>query len=226
MMESLISIATFGSSIALYSIFQNTCLNRKHEPQGKVNFKDIVKALGVIPHPEGGYFIETYRSGSIPMSSNGLTDLSGTIMTTDRVGSDRNHMTSMIFMATPDASILYFGVNESDHVHYYHGGDSYTYIVIHPDGKIEEIILGGNVLKNEKLQIVFKKGCFKAGYLKGTYCIIGEGVAPGFDFRDFSFVDEDALRQRLKDQPQEIEKYIQYIKPDRRRNFDDYYDKK
>ena len=85
-------------------------------------------------------------------------------------------------------------------------------------------MLGADVSKGEKLQIVFKAGCFKGGYLNGEYCIIGEGVAPGFDFRDFGFVDEDMLRQRVSEQS--FHKYKQFIKPDRRRNFDDYYTEK
>jgi len=32
---------------------------------------DLISALNLIPHPEGGFFIETYRSGSIPMSTQG-----------------------------------------------------------------------------------------------------------------------------------------------------------
>jgi predicted cupin superfamily sugar epimerase len=31
--------------------------------------KDIVGPLNLIPHPEGGFFVETYRSGSEPMST-------------------------------------------------------------------------------------------------------------------------------------------------------------
>lgn len=36
---------------------------------------DLVDALGLIPHPEGGYFLEMHRSGSVPMSSRGQTNL-------------------------------------------------------------------------------------------------------------------------------------------------------
>ena len=189
----------------------------------------IVAALGVVPHPEGGYFVETYRSGSTPMASKGLTAQDGELLQTDREDSARNYMTSIIFMATPDAKVLYFGINKSDHVHYYQGGDSYTYIVVHPTGRVEEIVLGGDVLKGQKLQIVFPAGCFKAGFLNGEYCLIGEGVAPGFDFRDFQFVDENELRAVLSKSDHEKEylnKYLSFVKPDRRRNFDDYYNKK
>jgi hypothetical protein len=45
-----------------------------------------------------------------------------------------------------------------------------------------------------------------------------------FDFVDFDFVHEDALREHLKGHPA-TEELLKYIKPDRRRNFVDYYDK-
>lgn len=167
----------------------------------------------------------------------------------DEVGSTvRNQMTSMIFMATRDAPILYFGINKSDHVHYFHGppGCSYTYVVVYPCGEVKELTLGCDVKNNESLQIVFPRGCFKAGHLNGSHCLIGEGVAPGFDFRDFSFCDEVMLEQRLGQKSSGdngssgsgssgggknvieylMKKYVKYVKPDRRRNFDDYYLKK
>lgn len=148
--------------------------------------------------------------------------MKGNTISTDREGSSRNVMTSIIFMATPDAPILYFGINKSDHVHYYHGGDSYTYIVAEQNGRVYEVTLGPDVQNGHQLQIIFPSGCFKAGHLNGEYCLIGEGVAPGFDFRDFAFVDESQLEGRVSSV--DFQKYLKYVKPDRRRNFHDYYD--
>ena len=39
-----------------------------------INVTDLVEQLQLIPHPEGGFFRETHRSGSVPMTSRGLTD--------------------------------------------------------------------------------------------------------------------------------------------------------
>ena len=36
-----------------------------------MNSEDLVSSLDLIPHPEGGYFLETY---SVPMTSRGQTD--------------------------------------------------------------------------------------------------------------------------------------------------------
>jgi predicted cupin superfamily sugar epimerase len=228
-MSNLIGLAAFLSApLAL----QWCRVNKKQstasgqETAAAVDPLRIASSLGVVPHPEGGYFVETYRSGSEPMASKGLTALDGALLETERDGSSRNVMTSIIFMATKDARILYFGLNKSDHVHYYHGGNSYTYIVVHPDGRVEEIVLGGDVQNGEKLQIVFIAGCYKAGFLNGDYCLIGEGVAPGFDFRDFQFVDENELRKviGMNGDSDLLKKYLPFIKPDRRRNFNDYYE--
>lgn len=217
----LLSAAAFASLPCIL-----TAIRMRNKDDDDENCRRIAEALGVVPHPEGGYFIETYRSGGAPMASRGLTDISAAGLATDREGSMRNYMTSIIFMATRRAPKLYFGINRSDHVHYYHGGDSYTYIVVHPSGSVEEVVLGRDVLRGEMLQIVFPAGCLKAGHLNGTYCLIGEGVAPGFDFRDFEFADENQLLARLAkgENGQDLaERYVAYVKPDRRRNFDDYY---
>ena len=40
----------------------------------KVTAEMMVKELSLIRQPEGGFFLETHRSGAIPMSSQGLTD--------------------------------------------------------------------------------------------------------------------------------------------------------
>lgn len=222
-MDALFSLAAFLAGPAILEAYRRVRgVPATATAGGGVDIAAIASALGVVPHPEGGYFIETYRSGSVPMASKGLTATDGSILTTAREGSARNVMTSMIFMASAQARVLYFGVNMSDHVHYYHGGDSYTYIVVHPDGSAEELVLGRDVSGGEKLQIVFPAGCFKAGYLNGEYCLIGEGVAPGFDFRDFQFVDEDMLRKVLTSGA-DLQKYLCFVKPDRRRNFNDYY---
>jgi predicted cupin superfamily sugar epimerase len=63
----------------------------------------LVAKLGLIPHPEGGFFRETYRSGSEPMKSMGGTDTSGTLMDTDRVPKERNLMTSIYWLLNQDS---------------------------------------------------------------------------------------------------------------------------
>lgn len=93
-----------------------------------VTAETLVKKLGLIPHPEGGFFLETHRSGSIPMTTKGQTDLnvpSDDLVLTSRTdrrpdhNGHRNALTSIYWMPT-SSSKLCLVVNRSDIVHYYH----------------------------------------------------------------------------------------------------------
>jgi len=97
-----------------------------------VTVDTIVKKLGLIPHPEGGFFRETHRAGGTPMTARGETDfnvpnddLVATNRTDRRPDSDgrRNALTSIFWMPTRASPTLLLAINLSDHVHYYHSGD-------------------------------------------------------------------------------------------------------
>ena len=168
---------------------------------------DYVSALDLIPHPEGGYFRETHRSGSIPMSTRGQTDFGQCVsneayqslcLTHHREhrrpdgDSRRNCLTSIIWMPTVKQKMLYLGKNLSDHVHYWQGGNSFEYHIYDPITKsLKREVLGPNVKRGEKLQVPVKGGSWKCGRLlegPSDCSVIGEGVAPGFDFHDFEWI--------------------------------------
>jgi len=199
-------------------------LSRVLGGQHKLQPQQVAEALGMIPHPEGGYFLETFRSGSTPMASKGKTDAQGVVMDTDRSqGGKRNVMTSIYYMLTAESPRQWWANNMSDHVHYWHGGSSITYHVIHPDGKYEKVTLGPNVTTGEKPQLVVKGGSFKCAHLEaGDYGLLGEGVAPGFDFHDFQFVSAEDLKTLAPGQYEALKGFVKDL-PDS--EFDSYYTK-
>jgi len=159
-----------------------------------IDAKDLITALALVPHPEGGYFREIFRSGAEPMSSKGLTDPAGALMTTDREPPPRNVLTSIYWMVDRRSPIGFWCSNASDHVHYFHAGAALTYHIIHPDGRLETQRLGPDPRRGDVLQLVVRGGCWKAAHLEeGDYCLLGEAVAPGFDFRDLRWATEDDL---------------------------------
>jgi predicted cupin superfamily sugar epimerase len=158
----------------------------------------LIDRLGLVPHPEGGYFREVYRSGAETMRSNGETDPRGALMRTDRQPPGRNVLTSIYWLLDERAPVGWFCRNASAHVHYFHAGAGITYHVIRPDGAQERHRLGADVTAGEVFQLVVEGGCWKAAELdRGGYCLIGEAVAPGFDFRDFAFGTRDELSRRF-----------------------------
>ena len=109
----------------------------------------IFTALGLKPHPEGGFFLGTFRCGSVPMSSRGQTDLACSAKdgnsTTDLViqadgkqrkqrrpdGDGRRNCPASIFWLPPTASpALRPAVNLSGHVNYWQGGGAFGYKLV------------------------------------------------------------------------------------------------
>ena len=177
----------------------------------------LVNKLGLIRHPEGGFFLETYRSGSVrPMTARGQTELNvpdKDLVMTNRTGQGenrdgrRNALTSIYWMPTGDSPTLFLTINLSDHVHYYHGGIPFEYILFDPtSGELSRVILGGDVMGGQVLQLPVKGGMWKCGRMlypesankglkKDMYTIIGEAVAPGFDFHDFTWVTAEMIHK-------------------------------
>lgn len=142
----------------------------------------IIQQLQLVEHMEGGYFVESYRS---PES-----------LSTQRSGNLRNLCTSIYYLLTDDRPIDYLHKNQSDIIHYFHGGSPITYLIIHPEGRLETAKLGFNLSAGEQPQLLVSGNCWKAAFLpSGEYGLLGEAVAPGFDYRDLEIASPSILTQ-------------------------------
>jgi predicted cupin superfamily sugar epimerase len=184
---------------------------------------DLVQVMNLIPHPEGGFFLESFRSGSVPMTSRGQTnfdvetptDLVETGRTTQRPDGDgrRNPLTSIYWVPTVESPLLKLIVQESDHVMLYHGGRPFEYTLYDPKSKELEVkVLGPDVRKGHHLQIPIKAHVWACGRLleheglnDWDYCILGEcgiydiGRAIIFSGTNASFLNQlKSLDQDLK----------------------------
>ena len=160
-----------------------------------MNKHDLIQGLSLQMHPEGGYYSEIYRS-SITIA-------------TDRVGQERSAMTSIYYLLTDDRPIDHFHINKSDIMHYFHGGHPVTYLLIPPDGTLQMRTLGMNLANGETPQLLVPAGYWKAAVLEaGEFGLLGESVAPGFDFRDMELARPEDFRQRFPDMWDRLVPYI------------------
>jgi predicted cupin superfamily sugar epimerase len=158
--------------------------------------EDWIRALGLRQHVEGGWYVETYRS---------IDE-----MATQREGSRRNVMTSIVYMLTRDRPTDHLHRNSSDIVHYFHAGSPITYLVVNPQGELHRHRLGLDREKGESPQLIVPGGLWKTALLEeGEYGLIGEAVAPGFDFRDMTLATPAALQE---EHPHLYERLLPYIK--------------
>ncbi|MGB2923968.1 MAG: cupin domain-containing protein [Limnothrix sp.] len=168
--------------------------------QSKLTKSDILKLLHLEPHLEGGYFRETYRT----------TDT----ITTDRVGGDRAFLTSIYYLLTDDRPIDYLHRNQSPIMHYFHGGATITYHLINLEGQWQTVKLGLNLQAGEVPQLLVPAGYWKTAILEtGEFGLLGEAVAPGFDYRDLEVAQASVLNAQY---PQHQARIWEYIHPDER----------
>ncbi len=146
--------------------------------------EDIIKALNLFAHPEGGYFGEIYKSEEY-VSADALPH---------RYDSGRSFMTSIYFLLKGD-HVSAFHRLKSDEVWYFHSGGSLITHQITPVGVYKKEILGTNVSVGEKPQVIFYKNSWFGAELldKESYALIGCAVAPGFEFADFELGKRENL---------------------------------
>ena len=155
--------------------------------------KELVVALDLEPHVEGGYYRRTYQSDEM--------------LTT--TGGQRYRMTSIYYLLTEDFPVGHFHMNQSDIVHYYHLGDAIEYSLIFPDGTLETVMMGSDVIAGECLQLHVPGGVWKASRLmKGSsrFGLISEAVSPGFDYADMQLGDRQKLSARFPEHSVLVEK--------------------
>lgn len=136
------------------------------------------------PHPEGGYFAETYRSTETISQAALPTRFSG----------DRSFSTAIYFLLENHHVSALHRIQADELWHFYAGGPLNVY-VIHPDGRLETIRLGSDPDKGEVFQAVVPARCWfgSAPAAESAYSLVGCTVAPGFDFADFELADREQL---------------------------------
>jgi uncharacterized protein len=134
----------------------------------------LVRTLGLKPHPEGGYFAETYRSGMQLGSGPG----------------SRAAMTSIYYLLTGDTFAAFHRL-ASDEVWHHYRGERVAIDTIGLDRKHRRIVIGDG----KHFQAAIPAGIWFAAHVIGrnAYALVGCDVAPGFDFADFELGSRAAL---------------------------------
>ena len=142
-----------------------------------------VQYLEMQPHPEGGWYKETYRSqGSIPSSLIGEFD------------GDRSFSTGIYFLLTK-ANFSAFHRIKSDEMWHFYDGDGLIVHEINPNGDYIKHQLGLDLENGERPQLVISANSWFASEVKtgGNWCLVGCTVSPGFDFQDFELAEGSEL---------------------------------
>ena len=158
----------------------------------------IIDYLGLIPHPEGGYFKETYRSGHI---------LKGSALPANMKG-DRNCSTAIYYLLTSDSFSAFHRIKQDEIWHFYAGSPIEIHM-INNDGEYNKICLGLELAKGVFPQFTVAANTWFAANIKdnNSYGLVGCTVSPGFDFKDFELGSRDELSRQFPLHKEVIQRY-------------------
>ena len=136
-----------------------------------------VRELELAPHPEGGWYRETYRAGGT---------FPGESYTEFPAG--RSLSTAIYFLLERGRYSAFHRI-QSDELWHHYDGDGTDVHIIGPGGDYQLLRLGRGA--GRQPQAVVPAGCWFASEVSegGAFALLGCTVAPGFDFVDFELAD-------------------------------------
>ncbi len=149
----------------------------------------LIRRLALRPHPEGGYYRETYRAGET-LARKALPP---------RFTGDRAFSTAIYFLLKRGQMSRLHRIRSDEVWHHYAGGA----LILHgltPDGRHLQVRLGSGAARGERPQAVIPAGVWFGGVLapgEADYALVGCTVAPGFDFADFAMGEAAALEREF-----------------------------
>ncbi|GAB3649528.1 cupin domain-containing protein [Hymenobacter agri] len=142
----------------------------------------IIELLQLLPHPEGGYYRETYRAAP-------------TLATTE--GQTRNVSTAIYYLLENEDKSHFHRI-KSDELWFFHQGQPLEILLL-TDGQLSRIVLGNDLAAGAVPQAMVPANTWFAAHLpqRTGYALVSCTVAPGFDFQDFELAERGALTREF-----------------------------
>jgi predicted cupin superfamily sugar epimerase len=133
--------------------------------------QELIDQLGLRPHPEGGWFAETWRE---PTAARG----------------DRPASTAIYYLLRAGEESRWHRIDATETWHFYAGGALELRMAAGDEAPIDWHVLGTDIAAGQRPQVVVPKGWWQAARPLGEWALVGCTVAPGFDFSGFELAPE------------------------------------
>ena len=142
---------------------------------------ELLQALGMRPHPEGGHYVELFRSAHrVEVEERNVV---------------RAAITTIYFMLAAGEFSRWHRV-ESDEIWHYHEGDAIELLLF--DDRGSRRLRLGPVARETNPTVVVPAGTWQAARSTGAYTLCACTVGPGFEFADFSLaVDSPEIAAQI-----------------------------
>lgn len=140
----------------------------------------LIKNLKLEPLPhEGGLFRQTHR--------------------------DEFSTAIYYLLVDPDFSALH--QLDSVEVYHWYAGDPLQLVVIHPDGRVEEPVVGPDVAAGQHPQYVVRAEAWHGSRTAGGWSLVGTTMAPGFSWEGFVLANRKELTEEFPHAAEIIAEY-------------------
>jgi predicted cupin superfamily sugar epimerase len=126
--------------------------------------EDIIRELALQPHPEGGWYVQTFR---------------------DSPGEARGHSTAIYYMLQAGERSHWHRVHDAAEVWHYYAGAPLVLRLSENGANSQTILLGTGLANGERPQAIVPANWWQAAETTGDYTLVGCTVAPGFEFSSF-----------------------------------------
>ncbi|KPH09359.1 cupin domain-containing protein [Rhizobium acidisoli] len=125
---------------------------------------DIIRELAMQPHPEGGWYAETFR---------------------DTAGGERGHSTAIYYLLTKGQRSHWHRVHDAVEVWHHYAGAPLSLHRSEDGTTSETLTLGTNLSAGERPQAIVPANWWQAAESLGEFTLVGCTVSPGFEFSSF-----------------------------------------
>ena len=137
-----------------------------------LNADETIRRLGLIPHPEGGFYREMFRSDAVVTLPDGRR---------------RSASTAILYLLPAGGWSAWHRVGSDEVWHHYEGAPLRLRRLGHPEIRLD----------TTRPQAVVPAGVWQAAEPMGGAVLCGCTVSPGFEFQDFELGDREALLRQF-----------------------------
>ncbi|MBL6953061.1 MAG: cupin domain-containing protein [Alphaproteobacteria bacterium] len=138
-----------------------------------ITAEQVIAALELQPHPEGGHYRESYRH----QAADGA----------------RGAMTAIYYLLRAAEISAWHRVNDADEIWHHYAGAALELSRYQTGATVERLLLGPDLLAGQRPQAVIMAGQWQSARSLGDWSLMGCTVGPAFQFESFEMAPKGWL---------------------------------
>lgn len=135
-----------------------------------MNAKEIISLLDLAPHPEGGWYRQTFR---------------------DSEDGGRGASTAIYYLLERGQRSHWHRVTDAAEVWHHYAGAALLLRSSDDGHAVSDVVLGSDLAKGQRPQAVIPANVWQSAESLGDFTLVGCTVSPGFEFSSFEMAAAD-----------------------------------